>query len=620
MTFLVLLSLLSPGGSLQTAGQESVVVSATVEPAVVDPGGEVLLRIKATIPRGFHIYGVNPPEASGVPTSVTLEDSLSFRPVGPLREPEPVIHYDEVFEVHVPWHGGEPVFTLPLRVFDSLTPGRHTLRGYFGYQLCDERSCRIPAEVQFEAPLTVRQVSSTPSEEPPAIVPAITVVVPSPPDSATPKERAPKVVGTFVGYDPTGENFLAFLRSKQGTVTGVRQRGTLPFVGAAILAGLLSLLTPCVFPMIPITVAFFTRMASGGRGESLLLAATYAAGIVAAYTAVGVVVSVVWGSSGVQSVASSPVTNLALAAVLLFFTLNLLGVFEIRLSAGPMGTPQRQGRTGRLLAVLLMALGFSLASFTCTAGFVGALLVAASQGEVWWPLVGMLAYSVAFAAPFFLLALFPAWLSSLPQAGGWMNRVKVSMGFIVFAATFKFLANADAVAGWGILGRPAVLTIWTVTFLFLGLYLLGAFRLPHDDPAQGALSVPRMFASLASCAVALHLAFGLAGHDVWAPLNGLLPPPETKVGEEWPQDFDTALAEARHRGLPLLIDFSGYTCTNCKLMEQRVFTLPAVERELSKFVRVRLYTDGGPDKRRNQRLAQELGGTLALPLYVILQP
>jgi thiol:disulfide interchange protein DsbD len=305
---------------------------------------------------------------------------------------------------------------------------------------------------------------------------------------------------------------------------------------------------------------------------------------------------------------------------LVFFTLNLLGMFEIRVSSGGMGASQRQGRAGRVVTVLLMALGFTLASFTCTAGFVGALLVAASQGEVSWPLIGMLAYSTAFAFPFFLLALFPGWLASLPQAGGWMNRIKVTMGFLIFAAAFKFLSNADAVLRWGLLSRTTVLTIWVITFLFLGLYLLGKLRLPHDDPEPGAISVPRMFTALASLALALHLGFGLAGKPVWRPLDGLLPPPEAGVAEEWPEDYDAAVVQATREGKPVFVDFSGYTCTNCKLMEHNIFTLPAVQQEFKRFVRVRLYTDGGPDKKRNQRLAQELGGTLALPLYAILEP
>jgi len=607
-------------GAPQSAGQESVVVAASVSPQQATPGGEILLTVKATIPAGFHIYGINPPELSGIPTSLSLEDSASFVPAGSLTEPQPTTHYDEIFEVDVPWHGGQPAFQLPLRLSPTLGPGVHAVRGLFGYQLCDEKSCRIPADVPFSATVTVAGGTPPTQASPPLIVPAITLDLPVPEEPPAASEGGMKVLAKFVGYDPSEERFLAFLRSQQDAVKSDERTGILPFLGGAILAGLLSILTPCVFPMIPITISFFSRMASGSKRESVILAGTYSVGIIVAYTAIGLLVSILLGAGGVQNIAASPIMNLVLAAVLVFFTLNLLGMFEIRVSSGGMGATQRTGRAGRIVTVLLMALGFTLASFTCTAGFVGALLVAASQGEVSWPLIGMLAYSTAFAFPFFLLALFPGWLASLPQAGGWMNRIKVTMGFLIFAATFKFLSNVDAVLQWGLLSRTTVLTIWVITFLFLGLYLLGKLRLPHDDPEPGAVSVPRMFLSLASLALALHLGFGLTGRPVWGALDGLLPAPEAGAAEEWPEDFDAAVAQGRKEGKPVFVDFSGYTCTNCKLMEHKVFTLPAVAQELKRFARVRLYTDGGPEKKRNQRLAQELGGTLALPLYVILEP
>ncbi|MCU0611960.1 MAG: thioredoxin family protein [Candidatus Eisenbacteria bacterium] len=621
---LLLLLLLGTAGAQapQAAGQESVLVSAVISPPEVAAGAEVMLAVRATIPAGFHVYGIAPPELSSIPTSIALEDSSSFIPSGALREPRPATHYDEVFEVDVPWHSGTPEFTLPIRLSPSLAPGVHAVRGLFGYQLCDEKSCRIPTEAPFAAEVTVTgTVVAQGTAPPPPIIPAVTLDLSAADEApAVAAEGGVKVLATFVGYDPSEERFLAFLRSRQGAVAADTRGGILPFVGGAILAGLLSILTPCVFPMIPITISFFSRMASGLRRESVLLAGTYSIGIIVAYTAIGLLVSILLGAGGVQNIASSPVMNLVLAGVLMFFTLNLLGMFEIRVSSGGMSGAQRQGRAGRVLTVLLMALGFTLASFTCTAGFVGALLVAASQGEVSWPLIGMLAYSTAFAFPFFLLALFPGWLASLPQAGGWMNRIKVAMGFLIFAATFKFLSNADAVLQWGLLSRTAVLTIWVITFLFLGLYLMGKLRLPHDEAEAGAVSVPRMFLSLAAFALALHLAFGLAGKPVWGALDGLLPPAESAASEEWSEDYDAALVQARREGKPVFVDFSGYTCTNCKLMEHKIFTLPAVQREFEKFVRVRLFTDGGPQKKRNQHLAQELGGTLALPLYVVLEP
>lgn len=617
--------------SVLAAADETVHVSASVSPGQASPGETVTLRVDATIPKGFHIYGLSPPDMSGVPTTIDLGDSSSFVPHGEPAEPPPDFHYDEIFEVDVPWHKGEVSFSLLLQISPSVVGGRNKIAGRFGYQLCDERSCRIPTDVPFSAELTIEGGTvSTAAVAEAAITPAVTLDLPSgtPIDSATGVEAKAvssgvHVVAKFIGYDPSEENFLRFLRSGESREEATQAKGLWAFIGAAIAAGFLSILTPCVFPMIPITVSFFSNMAGGNRRESAGLAALYSGGIIFTYTAIGVLFSVLLGAGGIQNIAASPIMNLVLAAVLMFFTLNLLGMFEIRISTGGMGAGQREGRGGRVISVLLMALAFSLASFTCTAGFVGALLVAASQGDVFWPLLGMLVYSLSFALPFFFLALFPSWLASLPQSGGWMNRIKVTMGILIFVACFKFLSNVDAVWDLDVLSREAVLTIWVAAFFLLGFYLLGKIRFPHDDPEPGPVSVPRFLFAVLVLAFSVHLVFGLAGNDLWAPLNGLLPAPTHEAGalaEEWPEDYDVALDHARRQNKMVFIDFTGYTCTNCKLMEHKVLSRPAVQSELERFVPVRLYTDGGPDKKRNQELAKDLAGSLALPLYVILDP
>ena len=617
--------------SVLAGADETVRVSASVAPPQAFPGDLVTLSLEVTIPKGFHIYGLSPPDMSGVPTTIDLVDSSSFVPRGMPVEPPPDFHYDEIFEVDVPWHRGAVSFSLPLQISPSIDPGRRELAGRFGYQLCDERSCRIPTDIPFSTTVVIEgEAGGSAGPFVGAIVPAVTLDLPS----ATESEPAPaiqelgqrskvRVIAKYVGYDPSEEKFLAFLQSGESREEATQARGLWAFVGAAIAAGFLSILTPCVFPMIPITVSFFSNMAGGNRRESAGLAALYSGGIVFTYTAIGVLFSVLLGAGGIQNVAASPIMNLVLAGVLIFFTLNLLGMFEIRISTGGMGAGHREGRGGKVISVLLMALAFSLASFTCTAGFVGALLVAASQGDVFWPLLGMLIYSVSFAFPFFFLALFPSWLASLPQSGGWMNRIKVTMGILIFAACFKFLSNVDAVWDLNILSRTAVLTIWVAAFFLLGFYLIGKIRFPHDDPEPGPLSVPRFLFAVLVFAFSVHLVFGLAGHDLWSPLDGLLPAPTQHKGvltEEWPEDYDAALAQGRRENKRVFVDFTGYTCTNCKLMEHKVLAQPNVKSELERFVCVRLYTDGGPDKKRNQELAKDLAGSLALPLYVILEP
>jgi len=618
--------------SLILFGNETVTVIPSVEPDSADPGDVVTLSLTIDIPDGFHVYGSE--SEAGIPISITLSDSTFFTPAGPLEEPEPTMHYDEIMEVDVPWLNGEIELNLPVRI-ESAASGQRTIEGTFGFQLCDATSCRIPDETAFSAPI---RVTGEPGSEgtsgiAPPVVPPPVLELPVSQDRGNIETNAEestggdsvRVLAKFVGYEPDENAFLSFLKleGSHEVETATSAVGLWAFIGGAIVAGILSIFTPCVFPMIPITVSFFSRMAGGGKRQAVGLAATYSGGIIFAYTAIGLLISVALGASGVQDVASSPWLNLVLAAVLFFFTFNLLGMFEIRVSSSGMGGGSREGMWGKMIQVLLMALAFTMASFTCTAGFVGALLVAASQGDVFWPLLGMLVYSTAFALPFFFLALFPSWLASLPQSGGWMNRIKVTMGILIFVAAFKFLTNVDMVWGFHIINRDLVLTIWVVSFFLLGFYLLGKIRLPHDDTEQSSVSVPRFILAIFVFVLAIHLTTGLGGKEIWSPINGLLPPEwyGKDVAEEmWSEDYDDALAEARRVDKLVFVDFSGYTCVNCKLMEHNIFTLPKVRSELDTFVRIRLMTDGGPDKKRNQQLARELGGTTALPLYVILDP
>ncbi|OPZ16476.1 MAG: Thiol:disulfide interchange protein DsbD precursor [candidate division BRC1 bacterium ADurb.BinA364] len=314
------------------------------------------------------------------------------------------------------------------------------------------------------------------------------------------------------------------------------------------------------------------------------------------------------------------------------FALSLFGAFEITIPTGWIGGMGSPGGSGGYASILGMGFVFTLTSFTCTVGFVGLVLVSASQGQWYQPAVGMFFFALAFSLPFFLLALFPQWLSRLPKSGGWLNSIKVVMGLLEVAFAFKFFSNVDLAWEWGLFTRPVLLALWTATAAVTGLYLLRLFRLSSDPEHDGSLGATRLLIAMGFLGFALYLSRGLFG----IPLNGFiesyLPPrdmapafglPEGAAAEElrWIDDYETALAQARAEGKTLFIDFTGVFCNNCRLMEQGMFPRPAIRDALGRFTLARLYTDKGtPETDANQRMQVERFGTPALPLYALVDP
>jgi thiol:disulfide interchange protein DsbD len=387
--------------------------------------------------------------------------------------------------------------------------------------------------------------------------------------------------------------------------------------------GALSLLTPCVFPMVPITVSYFTKHAAPTRARAAGSAALYGLGIVLTFTVFGSVLAAVAGAAGLNRFAANPWVNLAITALFVLFALNLFGLYELRLPSGVLtrldGMSRRRGTSA--MGTLLMALTFTITSLTCTAAFIGTLLVVAAQGEWQRPIAGLLAYSATFALPFVALAMAPQLVSQLPRSGPWLARVKVVMGFLEIAAAMKFLSNVDLVWSWGIFTRGVVLIAWIVTAAALAAYLAGPWR------ARGVASRPRagrVAAAIATLAFAAWLGTGVTGRRL-GELEAFLPPAAAHAASSelaWiTNDLDAAIAQARASNRLVIIDFTGYTCTNCRWMESNMFPRPAVRAALDTFVRARLYTDGqGSVYEQQQRFQQERFKTVALPLYAIIDP
>jgi thiol:disulfide interchange protein DsbD len=390
--------------------------------------------------------------------------------------------------------------------------------------------------------------------------------------------------------------------------------------------GAISLITPCVFPMVPITVSYFTNRAGRSRREATILAIVYGLGIILTFTAVGFTIAIAYGAAGLSRFAASPWLNLGVTALFLAFALSLFGVWEMTLPSKLVTAASKaESGRGRIAGTLLMGLAFTLTSFTCTAPFLGTLLVVASQGDWQWPLAGMLAFSTVFALPFVILALVPQLVASLPRSGSWLVAVKAAMGLVELAAAMKFLSNVDLVLGWGIFTRSVVLWTWLGIAVLLVLYLAGLMRLGYA-PRLGRPGLFRLSAVAAGIALGVWLASGLAGRRL-GELEAFLPPADLSKmangGElSWiVNDHDAALAEARRQNARVLVDFTGYTCTNCRWMEANMFTEPAVMHEMAKYVRLRLYTDGKGDLyKRFQEMEQTMFGTVALPYYAVLEP
>ena len=399
--------------------------------------------------------------------------------------------------------------------------------------------------------------------------------------------------------------------------------------------GALSLLTPCVFPMIPITVSYFTKHGSESRLGAIGEATIYAGGIVLTFTVLGVCWRCCSAAAGINQFASSPWINLLIAGIFLAFAFSLLGAYNIGVPSSvltKLDSVTRTNHSHKFIALLLMGLTFTLTSFTCTAPLVGTVLVAASQGDLFYPIVGMLAFSAVFALPFFILALAPNLMKSMPRSGSWMNSVKVVMGFLEIGMALKFISNVDLIWGWDIFTREVVIAGWIALSVLIVVYLLGLFRFSHDSDDM-RVGLARVLVTIVFTTLTFYLLTGLFGASL-GEIESFLPPAKpvptvaggnsTTTSNEltWiTNDVNAAVAASQAENTNMFVDFTGYTCTNCRWMEANMFTKPAVKAELAKFVRSRLYTDGeGQPYEGYQKMQEERFGTVALPLYAIITP
>lgn len=575
---------------------------------------ELVLEIRVAIPREYYIYSTT--EQGGARTVINLSrtDGLepTEEPYGVNPSPKLVVEDDidgkpQTLEEHF----DSVTWTKQFRkTAGGSTPA--VVEGVIEYQICGGGVCR-----------KLKHVFSTDPEAKPA--------------TAAPRGDAAHVAPTEKRSAPGGAG--------NG---GYKAQGLFVFLAAAFGAGFLALLTPCVFPMVPITVSFFQKQSEKQHHRPLTMATVYCLGIMGTFTVLGLLMSAIFGPSALQMVAYNAWVNLAIAGVLVFFGLNLLGMFEIRMPGWLLTYTANQEGRGGFAGVLFMALTFTLTSFTCTFAFVGLLLVAASQGDRLWPALGLLAFSAAFSLPFFFLALFPSFLKKLPRSGGWMNVVKVLMGLVEIGAAFKFFNNADL--AWNgqaaIFDYHVIMSAWMIISIATGAYLLGLFRLPHDVPAEH-IGVLRFMTAMSFLGLASYLSVGLFGNEkptgkIWAYIDSYAAPqfhggtdptgPVLEHGRlKYALDLDKAMDFAIQQNKPLFLDFTGVFCTNCRYMEKGPMSRPNIEEKLDRFVRVQLFTDQMPptiadaaEKERllsiNIRLQEQWFGDVTLPSYVVIPP
>ena len=598
--------------------QPPIRYTISLNPETPVPGDDITLTIRATIDQPYHTYSMtqDPDVLGTTPTEIILESVIGAEPIGAIKcmmkpEVKPGLQKNEVIEIHhdsVEW-----VQRL------TATEDVVSVTGQIVFQVCDPRQCLEVTEVSFA-------VSAGESGQSAAAVAGI---------DGTHTNRS--------GSESDFETADSFGQSSAST-------GLIPFILSAISAGFLALLTPCVFPMIPVTVASFLKQGQDRPGSTLKLAIIYCVGIVGAFTVLGLLMAVVVGPTALNQLANNPWLNLAFSVIFTVFALMLMGMFEIQIPSWLLTWSAKNQESCGVMGVMFMALTFTLVSFTCTFAFVGSILVWAAQGDYFRPIIGMVAFSSAFASPFFLLALFPGFLKKLPKSGGWMNSVKVTLGLVELAIVTKFLSVADT--GFSSTGTPQyldfhlVLASWIAIALITGMYLLGRFRLPHDSPSDTVGPLRCMFA-LGFFGLAAYIATGVFSPKapegvLWQQIVAFAPPQISYSntgddffiehdGLQYALDFDKAVKTASSSNMPMFLDFTGVNCINCRRMEKGVLATEAVHGVLKDLVRVQLYVDEVPGVKtnpeehdrlltRNRDLQQDWVGDVTIPAYVIATP
>lgn len=563
--------------------------------------GEAEVVFTGTIDKGWHVYSTDLGDGGPISATFNVESISGAELVGKLKPVgKEVAAFDKLFEMKVRYFENTAQFVQKLK----LTGGEYKVEGFLEYGACNDENCLPPTQVPFKFS---GKAEGTAVNGPAADKAADAGDVELEKSSDTAQTAAMAVIGgaeSNTGINVAGDGttdlwkpVIDELQALGETVSQEDMSWIYIFI-TGFVGGLLALFTPCVWPIIPMTVSFFLKR-SKDKKKGIRDAWTYGASIVVIYVGLGLLVTGIFGANALNSLSTNAVFNIFFFLMLVVFAASFFGAFEITLpSKWSNAVDSKAEKTGGLLSIFLMAFTLSLVSFSCTGPIIGFLLVQVSTtGNMIAPAIGMLGFAIALALPFTLFALFPSWLKSMPKSGGWMNVIKVTLGFLELAFALKFLSVADLAYGWRILDRETFLALWIVLFALLGFYLLGKVKFPHDDD-DTKVSVPRFFMALASLAFAVYMLPGLWGAPLKA-VSAFAPPMQTQDFNLYNNevhakfdDYDLGMEYARQHGKPVMLDFTGYGCVNCRKMELAVWTDPKVSDIINNdYVLITLYVD-----------------------------
>lgn len=545
---------------------------------------EAEIIFNATIDKGWHVYSTELGDGGPISATFNIDKIEGVEIVGKLTPSGNEINeMDPIFGMKVRYFKDKATFTQKIKITDS----NYSIKGYLEYGACNDENCLPPTSVDFNFNGTGKNVA--PSSE-------------SNNETANETENnaglslTPLKIGSAEKVDywkPVINELNNF-----GEHAGEESMSWIYIFLTGLVGGLLALFTPCVWPIIPMTVSFFLKRTKDKK-KGIRDAWTYGASIVIIYLTLGLAITLIFGASALNALSTNAIFNILFCLMLLVFAASFFGAFEITLpSKWSNAVDSKAEQTTGLLSIFLMAFTLSLVSFSCTGPIIGFLLVEVSTtGSIIAPAIGMLGFAIALALPFTLFALFPSWLKSMPKSGGWMNVIKVTLGFLELAFALKFLSVADLAYGWRILDRETFLALWIVIFGLLGMYLLGKIKFPHDDDDQ-KVSVPRFFMALVSLAFAVYMIPGLWGAPLKA-VSAFAPPMQTQDFNLYKNevhakftDYEAGMEYARMNNKPVMLDFTGYGCVNCRKMELAVWTDQKVSKLITEdYVLITLYVD-----------------------------
>lgn len=581
-----------------------------------DKGGapEKEIVFTATADKGWHLYDMNLPEGGPVSTSFTFETLNGAELIGqPVPSVKPTTVYDEQFAMNLRWYPGTVSFIQKLKITD---PAKFKVEGEVEFMACNDETCLPPDQIPFSFdkksihvdPALAANSSTTEvdKEDATAIQPDTQVVAeeaselntPDPAAKETPATTSPKASGSLTDSPNLWSPVIDQLKSFGDATVSAADTSWLFIFFAGFLGGLIALLTPCVWPMIPMTVSFFLKRTKD-RKKAIRDAITYGLSIIVIYLVMGLLITGIFGASALNDLSTNAIFNILFFLLLVVFAVSFFGAFELVLPASwTSKLDSKADSTTGVLSIFFMSFTLVLVSFSCTGPIIGTLLVqAASMGTAVGPAIGMFGFALALSIPFSVFAIFPNMLQSMPKSGGWLNSVKVVLGFLELALALKFLSVADLAYGWRLLDREAFIVLWIVIFSLLGVYLLGKIKFSHDSEVK-YVSVPRLFMAIISFAFAIYMVPGLWGAPLKA-ISAFAPPLYTQDFNLYKNevhaafdDYESGMAYAKKVNKPVMIDFSGFGCVNCRKMEASVWTDPKVKQMLENdYVLITLMVD-----------------------------